>query len=208
MTKRRKPHNPAEDMRLRLEQVAARAERDRLNATGATVEIVSEEIKDDKTGIKTKHWVAKGHRKDVFRLLLERRAIDQAGFDAIRRYEEALDTAMGHNTPERRPDHIRATVEGAPGQNISQAQVNASHRVRWIEDRLPLNDMKLLTTLRLNIPAQWHSVVQAVTGETNDDCHAPRIRAMAQNLRDAHNSCDAEVKRLQAEKAAMMKKAA
>lgn len=181
---RRKPHNPAEDMRLRLERAAARVERDRLAATGVEVEIVTEE-RTDQNGRRTKHWVAKGQRKDVFRVLLDRRALDQSGFDAIRRYEEALDTAMGHNTPERRPDHIRATVEGAPGQNISQAQILASHRVRWVEDRLPTNDMRLLTTLRLNAPGQWHKVVQMVTGEVNDDCHAPRIRAMAENVRDA-----------------------
>ena len=192
---RRKPHNPAEDMRLRLEQAAARTERDRLKATGVDVEIVTEMIKDEDSGTMKKHWVAKGQRKDVFRTLLDRRALDQAGFDAVRKYEEALDTAMGHNTPERRPDHIRASVEGAPGQSVSQEQIKASRRIRWIEDRLPRNDMKLLTTLRMNIPAQWRHVVQMVTGETNDDCHASRIRAMAQNLRDAHASCDADEKK-------------
>lgn len=186
---KKKPHNPAEDMRLRLEHALARAERDRLKPLGVDVEIVTEKRKGA-DNIERKHWVAKGQRKDVFKLLLDRRALDQAGFDAIRSYEAALDTAMGHNTPERRPDHIRASVEGAPGQNISQLQIMASHRVRWIEDRLPANDMKLLTTLRMNDAAHWHTIVQMVTGETNDDCHAPRIRAMAQNLRDANATFD------------------
>lgn len=179
--KRRKPHDPAEDMRLRLEQAAARAERDRLRATGADAVVVTQV--DEETGIK--HWVASGSRKDAFAMLLDRRALDRDAFDAIRRYEEALDTAMGHNTPERRPDHIRASVEGAPGQNISQAQVNASRMVRWVEDRLSPSDRRLLTALRLNPSGQWHAVVRLITGEINDDCHAPRVRAMADNVRHA-----------------------
>lgn len=182
---KKKIHDPAESMRLRLEQVAARSERDRLKAQGVDAVVVTEA---DDAGIK--RWVAKGQRKDVFKLLLDRRALDQSGFDAIRRYEEALDTSMGHNTPERRPDHIRATVEGAPGQNISTAMILASHRARWIKDRLSATDMKLLDTLRMNAPAHWHSVVQMVTGEVNDDAHAPRVRAMAENVRDAHASFD------------------
>lgn len=122
---------------------------------------------------KVKHWVAKGNRKDVFRVLLDRRAIDQNAFDAIRRYEEALDTSMGHNSPERRPDYIRASSDGAPGQNISQAMILASHRARWVRDRLSATDMRLLDTLRMNAPAHWRQIVQMVTGEVNDDAHAP-----------------------------------
>ncbi len=177
---KRKPHNPAEDMRLRLEQAAARAERDRLKGQGIDALVVAEWDEN-----KVKHWVAKGNRKDVFRVLLDRRAIDQNAFDAIRRYEEALDTSMGHNSPERRPDFIRASADGAPGQNISQAMILASHRARWVRDRLSATDMRLLDTLRMNAPAHWHQIVQMVTGEVNDDAHAPRVRAMAENVRDA-----------------------
>ena len=186
MTRRRskKPHDPAAAARLALEQADARAERERLRPQGIDVLVVTEV--DKETGLK--HWVAKGQRKDVFLVLLDRRALDESGFNAIRRYEEAQATALGHNTPERRPDHIRTTVEGAPGQNISQGQILASHLVRWIEDRLSRSDLRLLTTLRLNPPAQWHQVVQLVTGEQNDDCHAPRVRAMAENVRDALSS--------------------
>ena len=182
---KRKPHNPAEDMRLRLEQAAARAERDRLKGQGIDALVVAEWDEN-----RVKHWVAKGNRKDVFRVLLDRRAIDQNAFDAIRRYEEALDTSMGHNSPERRPDHIRASAEGAPGQNISQAMIMASHRARWIRDRLSATDVKLLDALRMNAPAHWHRIVQMVTGEDNDDAHAPRVRAMAENVRDAMASFD------------------
>ncbi|QTC88097.1 hypothetical protein [Brevundimonas pondensis] len=182
---KRKPHNPAEDMRLRLEQAAARAERDRLKGQGIDALVVAEWDEN-----KVKHWVAKGNRKDVFRVLLDRRAIDQNAFDAIRRYEEALDTSMGHNSPERRPDYIRASSDGAPGQNISQAMILASHRARWVRDRLSATDMRLLDTLRMNAPAHWRQIVQMVTGEVNDDAHAPRVRAMAENVRDAMASFD------------------
>ena len=187
---KRKPHNPAEDMRLRLEQAAARAERDRLKAQGVDATVVAEPDEN-----KVKRWVTKGQRKDVFRVLLDRRAIDQAAFDAIRRYEEDLDTSMGHNSPERRPDHIRASVEGAPGQNVSQAMVLASHRARWVKGRLSASDMRLLETLRLNLPAHWRNVVQMVTGETSDKAQASRVRAMAGNVHDAHTAFDRLSKR-------------
>ena len=182
---KRKPHNPAEDMRLRFERAAAQAERDRLKGQGIDALVVAEWDEN-----RVKHWVAKGNRKDVFRVLLDRRAIDQNAFDAIRRYEEALDTSMGHNSPERRPDYIRASSDGAPGQNISQAMILASHRARWVRDRLSATDMRLLDTLRMNAPAHWHQIVQMVTGEVNDDAHAPRVRAMAENVRDAMASFD------------------
>ena len=97
---------------------------------------------------------------------------------------------MGHNSPERRPDYIRASSDGAPGQNISQAMILASHRARWVRDRLSATDMRLLDTLRMNAPAHWHQIVQMVTGEVNDDAHAPRVRAMAENVRDAMASFD------------------
>jgi hypothetical protein len=186
---RRKPHNPVEDMRLRLERAAALSEAKRLEATGVDVSVVTELVKED-NGRLVKRWVAKGHRKDVFRVLLDRRALDQSGFDAIRRYEEAVETAAGHNTPERRPDHIKGTPEGAPGQNIGQHQILASHRARWIEDRLCATDLRMLILLRMNVPAQWRHIVQMVTGETDDKAQAARVRAMAQGISDGHASFD------------------
>lgn len=170
----------AEIERNRIEMGQARAEKMRLNRTGATAQII--EVKNSKGH---RSFVVMGNRKDAFQVLLERKAISQDGFNAVRRYEEDLAIAAGHLTPERRPDHIRASVEGAPGQNISQAMIEASARVRWVDDRLPGRDMKLLTALRINDPKCWREVVKAVTGEKQDDCHTALIRAMADNLKEA-----------------------
>jgi len=191
MARRRKPHDPAEDTRLRLEQVAARSERDRLRLIGVSAQV--ETVKDPETGMK--HWVATGQRKDVFQVLLERKAIEQAAFDAIRRYETDLGIAMGQNTPERRPDHIRATTEGAPGQGISQAMIEASRRVGWIEGRLTDRQIKMLEELRLNVAAQWRAIVQMHTGETHDVAHGTAVRAMADAIRHGYMMWDRQGKK-------------
>lgn len=182
MAKRRntKAEILADIERVRMEKAAAREEARRLTDAGAEAKVVEEKDEEGKTRV-----FVRGRRVDAFQLLLERKALPQAGFDAIRDYETSLATSKGDNTPERRPDHIRATVEGAPGQNVTQAMIFASHRVRWVDDRLSRTDKLLLDTLRLNPGNQWRHIVQMVTGERGDDAHAPRVRAMVENVRDA-----------------------
>ncbi|WP_427793089.1 hypothetical protein [Brevundimonas diminuta] len=65
----------------------------------------------------------------------------------------------------RRPDHIRGSEIGAPGQNISQAQVEASRRMQWVRDRLPPRDFRLLEHLLVNGSAHKGSVAQDGGGD-------------------------------------------
>ena len=176
----------------RIALAAARREAHRIRSTGAEVRIEEREVE----GKREKVFEVHGARKDAFQLLLERRAIEQAAFDAIRRYETDVGMALGHNTPERRPDHIRASTEGAPGQGISQAMILASRRVKWIEDRLTDRQLRMLKGLSINVAAQWRAIVQMHTGETHDVAHAVAVRAMADAIRHGYIIWDREVKKV------------
>ena len=123
----------------------------------------------------------------MFQLLHERGALPQESFNAIRDHEADIATAQGFNTPERRPDHIRASVEGAPGQNVTQAMIEASRMVQWVEAMLTTRDVQLLKALLHENDAncgRWRGTVERITGESRDDAHAVAIRYMAANLRD------------------------
>lgn len=166
----------------RAETAAARLEAQRLTNTGAEARIVEE--KNDKGEVKV---VVRARRIDAFQLLLERNALPQASFDAVRAHETDLATSLGFNTPERRPDHIRATCEGAPGQNVSQFMIEASRMVRWVETMLTTRDWRLLTALLHENDGnvgRWHETVARITGEARDESHAVAVRCMAANLKD------------------------
>lgn len=172
--------------RQRLEKAAARREANRLAVTGAEVRVV-EEREEQETGPAKKAYVVRARRVDVFQHLLERQALAQDSFDAVRAYEHDVSVALGHTTPERRPDHIRGSETGAPGQNISQAQVEASRRMQWVRDRLPPRDFRLLEHLLINGSAhkgQWRKTVELITGERMDHAQTAAVRLMADNVRD------------------------
>lgn len=172
----------------RLETAAARAEALRLLATGAEARVVDEKQHDGTTKV-----VVRARRIDVFQLLLERGALPQESFDAVRDYEADLATSMGWNTPERRPDHIRASTEGAPGQNVTQAMIDASRMVRWVEVMLTTRDWKLLEALLTENDGnlgRWRETVTRITGEHRDEAHAVSVRAMAANLKDVRDRFD------------------
>lgn len=172
--------------RQRLEKAAARREANRLAVTGAEVRVV-EERQEQEAGPAKKAYVVRARRVDVFQHLLERQALAQDSFDAVRAYEHDVSVALGHTMPERRPDHIRGSETGAPGQNISQAQVEASRRMQWVRDRLPPRDFRLLEHLLVNGSAskgQWRKTVEVITGERMDHAQTAAVRLMADNVRD------------------------
>jgi hypothetical protein len=171
--------------RRRIETAAARREAMRLESTGAEARVCEEKGDDGKTRI-----FVRARRIDVFQLLLERGALPQESFDAVRAYETDLATAQGFNTPERRPDYIRGSVEGAPGQNVTQRMIEASRMVQWVEAMLTTRDAQLLKALLHENDAncgRWRGTVERITGETRDESHAVAIRCMAANLRDVRD---------------------
>jgi hypothetical protein len=174
---RRKPSKPREIITAE-ERAENRMEANRLKAVGA-------EVTTDLAG-----RIVRARRIDVFQLLMERGSIPQETFDAVRAYETDVATAQGFNTPERRPDHIRGTVEGAPGQNITQRMIDASRMVQWVETMLTTRDAKLLKALLCENDGncgRWRGTVERITGETRDDAHAVAVRHMAANLKDVRD---------------------
>jgi hypothetical protein len=176
MAKRRnKPSSPAEIAARRAQRLAMDQEAARLEAQGDVVVRRDERTKE----------ITNARRLDVFALLVSRKALDTEAHDAFRDHEEAVHIAAGWATPERRPDHIRASTEGAPGQNISQGMIDASRMVKATLDRLSPPEAALLEALMALGAAnltQWRHTVQRVTGENNDHGQASRIRALGQNL--------------------------
>lgn len=167
-------------------EAIARSEVRRLRNVGAEARLVEESEKQE-DGTTRKRFVVRARQIDVFQHLLERQALAQDSFDAVRAYEHDVSVALGHTTPERRPDHIRGSESGAPGQNISQAQVEASRRMQWVRDRLPPRDFRLLEHLLVNGSAhkgQWRQTVEVITGERRDEAQSAAVRLMADNVRD------------------------
>lgn len=171
-------------------EAVARAEVRRLRNVGAEARLVEENEKQD-DGTTRKRFVVRARHIDVFQHLLERQALAQDSFDAVRSYEHDVSVALGHTTPERRPDHIRGSETGAPGQNISQAQIEASRRMQWVRDRLPPRDFRLLEHLLVNGSAargQWRKTVETITGERMDHAQTAAVRLMADNVRDVRQA--------------------
>lgn len=179
------PEDPVDASVLR----ARRAEAARLKAQGAIVK------SDKRTG-----KITNATRYDVFAMLASRRgkpdvegqlgkpALESRSYDAFRDHEATLHIALGHNTPERRPDYIRASAPGAPGQNINQAMIEASEIVAETGRRLGPVDSALLDALMqpgAALLTRWRAVVQHYTGEDRAECQASRIRALGSNLTHA-----------------------
>lgn len=189
--KRSKPSAPRKIEAAQTEGAAqelaeARREAARLKSVGCEANVAHEKQEDG-----SMKWVARGKRLDVFALLLSRKALDRDAHDAFRDHEEAVHIAAGWATPERRPDHIRASTEGAPGQNIGQGMIEASRMVKATLDRLSPSEARLLDAL-MGLGAagltQWRHTVQTVTGENNDHGQTSRIRALGENLLWARRS--------------------
>lgn len=114
-------------------------------------------------------------------------------FKAVEWLEALLRTASGENTQERRPDHIRASADGAPGQGITADMIEASETLAAVEENLYPAALRLLFGLLKPDAAlsnNWRSVVQAATGETNPQAQGAVVRAAAANLQWVRQNID------------------
>lgn len=164
----------ATEARNQTELVASRAEARRLKAQpGVRVSV-------DGVGKLTG-----ARRLDLFALLLERSTISQEQHDAVRWLEATMHVAMGWDSPERRPDHIRATTEGAPGQSVSQTMIDASREVARIRDLFDPREWSVLEALlqpQAAILTRWRDVVERQTGEKTDHGQAAALRRICERL--------------------------
>lgn len=177
---------------------ASRAEAARLKAQGGEVNI------DKTTGLIAAAW-----RKDVFTVLRAKRgkpchgwpkgrpALSERSHDAFRAHEADLHLSAGAAGAERRPDYIRASADGPPGQAVSAVALDAGRRVRETTKRLSPPDAGLLSALMAGDAAlarNWRATVEAQTGEAGEEGQTARIRSLGDNLHWARTTAVAEIK--------------
>lgn len=177
-----------------------RAEIARLKAQGAEVNA------DKRSGVILAAW-----RRDVFTILRTRYgkpsegypkgkpALSQRAYEAFRAHELDIHISAGATGGERRPDYIRATSDGAPGQNITQEAIDGATRVKKTLQGLSPSDARLLTALMTGdraLAKNWRATVQAETGETADEGQTARIRALGDNLIHARGVATAKPKQV------------
>lgn len=171
---RKKPFDPAAAAKARAEREENAQEVARLQAQPSTAVNV-----DRQTGRLTGAW-----RLNCFNSLLTGSRANECR-SAVNWLEELVRTASGENGQERRPDYIRATVEGAPGQNITDAMIDASRALQAIQGGMPPTAWGMLLDLLKGDEAlltRWRSVVQKWTGEVNPTAQAARVRAACEQL--------------------------
>lgn len=172
--KRKKPTDPQVAARHRREREENRQEIERLSAQeGVAVNLEP----------RTKRLLS-ARRLDCFALLLKDPSQSEAR-DAVNWLEELIRDASGENAQERRPDFIRASAEGAPGQNITQRMIEASRVLEVVEANLRPWEARLLFELLKPDEAlitRWREVVCRVTLEVNAQAQGAAVRLAAQNL--------------------------
>lgn len=165
--KRNKPHDPAEQTAI----AERRAMKRDYQARGLEVNV--DRRNEEILGV----W-----RPDCFTLLLRDRPHE---IGAVMWLERLIRAASGENGRERRPDFIRASTEGAPGQNITQEMIDADSTLRVVVAGLRPWEARLLFGLLRPDDAlltRWRPVVQSVTGEVNPQAQGARVRAACEGL--------------------------
>lgn len=176
--KRQKPSDPTTI-------AARRAERREMEARGLTVNV------DPRT-----EEVLGAVRYDCFSVLL-RNNPDALG--SVRWLEDLMRTASGENTQERRPDFIRGSSEGAPGQNVTQRMIDASADLEVVWASLRPWEAKLLRELlepdaavvgSMSAPTRegkalltrWREVVERVTRAGTPQRQGERVVVACESL--------------------------
>lgn len=184
MTRRRKPHDPAEAVRLAAERREREGETARLRAAGATVTT-------DATG-----RVISAYRSNVFNLLLARKTITQNQHDAAHRLSVDWATWKGLDG---KGDTFGEQVDGGSGcaELITDRMIRGGKDVACALGALIAYDRRLLeafmvATVEEDRPMAWRGIVQRVTGENIRDrqtamvvCALDSLRAVYEGPRQA-----------------------
>lgn len=181
MSKRPAKRSPAEQAIERAAKAARKAEVDRLRSLGLTVTCDAA------------YNIIVTQRLDVFALLHSRKSLTETQLYAVRRLEEKQAVAYGHERPEQSFDRVDKSSEGAPGQNITQAMIDAQADLRTIYLTTGGKSSELLIALtqpQEGILTRWRDTVAKVTGEKDEDVHAAMIRSACENLAAAWQGFD------------------
>lgn len=174
MTKRRraKPFDPAQAERHKAEREANAEQIAHLRSQPSTAVNV-----DKQTGRLTGAW-----RLNCFNALLPQGGADRQAIDWL---DDVIRTAAGENGCERRPDFIRASNDGAPGQNVSADMIAAGEVLTVVTEALAPRDARMLFELLkpdADLITRWRGVVQTCTGEANPHAQAAAVRAACASL--------------------------
>ena len=170
-TKRQQPSTPSDI-------AARRMERREFEARGLVVNV-------DRT-----EEITSVIRPDCFSMLLRNR-VEEAG--AVTWLEGLIRTAQGENGHERRPDFIRGSAEGAPGQNVTQAMIDADMILVTVTEALAPRDARMLFELLkpdAAIMTRWSVIVERCTGEKNPQAQGAAVRAACASLLWVQSSID------------------
>ena len=194
MAKRKKPTDPQDAARHRREREDNRQEVERLSVQeGVALNLEP----------RTKRLLS-ARRLDCFALLLKDDAHAEAR-SAVNWLEELIRDASGENTQERRPDFIRASCEGAPGQNVTQRMIEASRTLEVVEASLRPWEARLLFELLRPDEAlitRWRDVVKRVTTATTPQRQGERVIVACESLMWVRQNAVALVKQRQEARAA------
>ena len=179
--RRRRPYSPAEQAEQKRLKEERRLYVESLRERGLTVTC------DDAWNIIVTR------RLDVFDLLLERKTITAPQQAAVRRLETIVAQAFGHEKPDMGLERVSATAEGAPGQNITQAMIDAATALRDVLDLVGKRDARLIWALITNVDGiltRWRETVTRITGEKTPPARAAAVRAALENLCEAFRATD------------------
>jgi hypothetical protein len=194
MAKRKKPTDPQDAARHRREREENRQEVERLSAQdGVALNLEP----------RTKRLLS-ARRLDCFAVLLKDDAHAEAR-SAVNWLEELIRDASGENAQERRPDFIRASCDGAPGQNITQRMIEASRTLEVVEASLRPWEARLLFELLRPDEAlltRWREVVKRVTTATTPQRQGERVVVACESLMWVRQNAVALVKQRQEARAA------
>lgn len=194
MAKRKKPTDPQDAARHRREREDNRQEVERLSVQeGVALNLEP----------RTKRLLS-ARRLDCFALLLKDDAHAEAR-SAVNWLEELIRDASGENAQERRPDFIRASCEGAPGQNVTERMIEASRTLEVVEASLRPWEARLLFELLRPDEAlltRWRDVVKRVTTATTPQRQGERVIVACESLVWVRQNAVALVKQRQEARAA------
>lgn len=166
-----------------------RRERQRLERQNRIDSNKALEVQGAKVVLDTDGKIAAAQRYDCFASLLRDRTREA---QAVAWLEQLIRTAEGENGKERRPDFIRASSEGAPGQNITGDMIDAGETLAVVVESLRPWELRLLFELlrpdaaleneTVDSPANWRQVTARITGATTPQRQGERVCVACESL--------------------------
>jgi hypothetical protein len=145
----------------------------------------------------SEYRIIAAHRLDVFSLLHSRKvgktedgeqrkpALTDHQLQAVRRLENLIAIAYGHERPEISMDRVDKATATASEQ-ITQAMIDASGLLKIVLGKCGRRDAELLCALMSGANARlgsgWRDTVERITDESRKEAQAAVIRAACQNL--------------------------